>query len=110
MPTYELALRRTTIADPRTKDDYAVIWTSLEWGRRYVGRIRRANERDGFSEAVWLYYVQPVTPIGTEGEGHAGSLKEAQAKFRAAFERYCDGIGALVNQAFPAGRGNGGSR
>lgn len=101
----QLKLRPTVINGNRTRNDYSVIWTSIEWGERHVGRIRLATEQS-FRGTVWLYDVQPVTPIGSEGSGSTDSLKGAQARFRSAFERYCDGIGDL-NRAFPAGRGRG---
>jgi hypothetical protein len=81
----QLALRTTTFDDGPRRDDFAVIWTSDEFGARRVGRIRLAGEHDGGER--WEWAINPPMPVPAWGHGLARSRPMATAAFRRVFER-----------------------
>jgi hypothetical protein len=96
----ELALRPTEINETRYKHDYCVVWKSEIYGERHAGRIRLATEREWAGE-VWEFSLQPIIAVPAYGNGSAPTLKEAQQKFRAAFERFCRDDAGDLGKAFP---------
>lgn len=83
--------RPTTINRNKLKNDYIVVWRS-DFGERRVGRIMLTESN---SSPVWVYHLQADIAVPPSGNGRADTLKQAQASFRRAFERFCDDAGDL---------------
>ena len=73
--------------DEPEKDDYEIIWTSEDFGRQSVGRIRLATER-AHRGSVWWWGVNPPLPIPGWCQGTADTLEDAKKEFRLAFEKF----------------------
>jgi hypothetical protein len=84
----ELALRPTVINGHKFDNDFAVIWTSEQFGANRVGRIRLSSSSAWQREDTWDWHINPPLPIPPWGNGNARSLELAQAAFRRAFERF----------------------
>jgi hypothetical protein len=82
-----LTLRRTTFDDGPRQDDFAVIWTSEEFGARRVGRIRLA-EQNGSEGNRWEWAINPPMPVPAWGHGLTRSRGLATVAFRRAFENF----------------------
>ena len=63
-------------------DDYSVLWTTEQFGKWRIGRIRHAEEL-----SRWTWVVNLPLPIPA-CQGRAASLAEAQAAFRKAGETF----------------------
>jgi hypothetical protein len=87
----DLVLRPTIINNRRYRNDYIVVWKS-DFGERRVGRIQLT---EGSAELTWVYNLQADIAVPPWANGHCRTLKAAQAKFRAVFERYCSDAGDL---------------
>jgi hypothetical protein len=77
---FALSLRSTTFDDGPRKDDFAVIWTSDEYGARRVGRVRFTGEHEGAER--WEWTINPPMPVPAWGHGLAPSRGLATAAFR----------------------------
>jgi hypothetical protein len=82
----DLSLRATIIGGDRLEDDFQVIRD----GRR-IGRIRRAPERVGHNPG-WDWTIGVPLPVPAWGHGSAGSLEDAKAAFRQAWEKFYAGL------------------
>ena len=67
-----------------TKDDYAVIWTTEQFGKWSIGRIEFLPEAAGSDQ--WSWAVNLPVPIPLSCKRREASLAEAQAAFRKAWE------------------------
>jgi hypothetical protein len=78
--TDDLFLRPTAIADETRPDDYQVIWDDLS-----IGRIYRDIGINGSDVWIWSAGLS-VIPQQPRWRGRAGSLKEAKAAFKKAWD------------------------
>jgi hypothetical protein len=87
----DLVLRPTIINNRRYRNDYNVVWHG-DLGERRVGRIRLTESA---AAPVWTWNLIADVPVPPSCNGRADSLKATQARFRKAFERFCDDAGDL---------------
>ncbi len=78
----QLTLRKTVIGGETLTDDYVVVH-----GSSRVGRIRLATERN-WRGAIWVWNVNPPLPVPLWCNGAEGSIEQAKAAFKAAWERF----------------------
>lgn len=76
----DLTMRRTVIGGETAPDDYEVIWNELS-----IGRIFRGVGVGGIGGWSWSVLL-PNVPQRDQHRGGAGSLTEAKARFRTAWE------------------------
>ncbi|MCK1693759.1 hypothetical protein [Bradyrhizobium sp. 144] len=76
----DLTMRRTVIGGETAPDDYEVIWDELS-----IGRILRGVSVGGIDGWSWSVFL-PNVPQRDQHRGGAGSLTEAKARFRTAWE------------------------
>jgi hypothetical protein len=81
-----LSLRSTIIGERPLANDFSVIWTSVSFGARRVGRFRLATEHRDADTLAWS--INPPMPVPAWCHGIARSRELARAAFRRAFERF----------------------